>query len=765
VSLSQLKRTTALLLTVAILLPGCAAPNAHLQYLIGDEKTLSHYRDFATSIEYPIEDNPTPTNPDLFKAPRSIRSLEEVTHRRLTLDECIRIALSNAAIIREDASFGSPANALMSNPDRVASVFDSAIQETGFLFGNRGVEAALSDFDALLTNNMQWGRSEDPQNSPGVGISAGETLTEESAQWSARIEKPLANAGTVSVQHDWNYSGSSIAPPSRLFQSAYTGFVQAEYRQPLLQGSGTDFTRISGPLNQGLRGVSGVSQGVAISRINSDISLVDFEQSVASMIRDVERIYWDLYLAMRLYDSEIETFKDLVRFSDKLGQRESAGDVHAQSVARLYEADARIKGSLADVLSAETRLRRLLGLPLNDGQFLTPADHPSEALLQADWESTLNDALVHRPELRKQKWNIRSLELQLRAGKSLARPRLDFVSQYRVNGFGDNLFGQEDDDGLTDVGYGSAYESITQGLNTTWNLGFSFSMPLGLRLSRTLVRNLEIRLTKARTALSEQEKEVAFELADALLNMDRWYELADSSTRRISVAEAHMNAALANADTRLMGADAALLGRALDAKVSFRDAEQAYLQSIVEYNKAIVDLNFRKGTLLPDNSIRLAEGEWNPGAYEDARIQAEKMTHGSENTHLRTTPLEFVAGPAASAWESGGDANRPFLHSNGVIPTNDQAPTSQIPEVPVQEDIPKNSDPSALPQDADPIPDLKPVPQPAAGDSITQTRHQTGRVSRLPKETAGRVKWAEPPDRTERVSKSGVMRIGDLLKR
>ncbi len=42
---------------------------------------------------------------------------------------------------------------------------------------------------------------------------------------------------------------------------------------------------------------------------------------------------------------------------------------------------------------------------------------------------------------------IRSLELQLKAAKNLSRPRLDFVSQYRINGFGDNLLGEEDDDG------------------------------------------------------------------------------------------------------------------------------------------------------------------------------------------------------------------------------------------------------------------------------------------------------------------------------
>ncbi|MCA9038681.1 MAG: TolC family protein, partial [Planctomycetaceae bacterium] len=185
--------------------------------------------------------------------------------------------------------------------------------------------------------------------------------------------------------------------------------------------------------------------------------------------------------------------KDLIRFWQRLSLREAPGENIAQAQARIFEADARIKGSLADVLDAEARLRRLMGLPLNDGEFITPADHPSEARMKVEWESTLTEALAHRSELRRQKWQIKSLELQLTAAKNLSRPRLDMVSQYRVNGFGDGLLGREDDDGTTDAGYSSAYESLSQGNNTTWNVGLSFSMPLGLRLARAQVRNYELR--------------------------------------------------------------------------------------------------------------------------------------------------------------------------------------------------------------------------------------------------------------------------------
>lgn len=657
---SRTKTVTVWLLAAAILGQGCAAPNARLQYLIGDEKSLSHYEDMATAIEYPVEKESREVDPALFTPPRTINDLDEVKHRPMTLQECVRMALSKSTILRDDSSFGSPGNVLLANPGRAASVYDSAIQETSFLFGNRGPEAALSDFDTLLTQNVQVGRTEDPQNAPFLNLTAGDTLTDETAQLSTRLEKPLASSGTFSVQHDWNYSSNNV--PSRLFPSAYTGFLQGEYRQPLLAGFGTEFTRVAGPLSQNLRGVSGVSQGVLISRINSDISLIDFEQSVSTTVRDVENRYWDLYLALKVFDSETETFRDLVRFRDRLAGRLSEPTAVYPALARMYDADARVKASLADVLDSEARLRRLMGMPLSDGELITPADHPSEAQMTVNWESALIEALANRPELRRQKWQIRSLELQLQASKNLARPRLDLVTQYRVNGFGDDLFGADDDDGQTDTGYNSAYESLTQGDNTTWNAGVSFSLPVGLRLARTQVRNYELQLVKSRATLSAQEQDIAYELNATLLNMQRYYAIANSNTKRLEAATAAMESSDSRLETDIKVSDSVtVLSRNLEAKTNLRDAEQSYLRSVVEYNKAIVDLNFRKGMSLRNHSVYLAEGQWNPPAYDDARRRAEATTNAIDNPFLKSEPLEFVGGPAPNAWESLGDVDRPHV--------------------------------------------------------------------------------------------------------
>ncbi|MFN9717312.1 MAG: TolC family protein [Planctomycetota bacterium] len=697
------KRMTAVLVLAAMLGQGCAAPGARLQYLIGEEKTLEHYKDYATAIEFPVESEPSQTDPALFRPPRSLNSLDEVEQRFVSLDECVRLALANSSIIIDDQSFGSPGNPLLANPSRVASVYDTAIQETSFLFGNRGTEAALSDFDAILTNSMQVGRAEDVQNTANVGLNAGDVLVDDTAQWQARLEKAFANSGTFALQHEWNYSEANT---TRLFPSAYTGSVSAEYRQPLLAGAGTEFTRTAGPLAQGVRGVSGVSQGVLISRINTDISLVDFEQSVTTLVRDVEKIYWDLYLSLQLYHSEVETFRDIVEFQKTVQSRRDtdASDAYYQAINRLYEADARMKGSLVDVQVAEQRLRRLLGLPLEDGQFLTPVDKPTEAKLVPDWESCLIESLTHRPELRRQKWEIRSLELQLAAAKNLARPRLDFVSNYKVNGFGDHLLGSNDDDGQTDVGYNSAYEALTQGNNTGWGVGVQFSMPVGLRLARAQVRNYELRLRKARQALQRQETEVSGELLLAMREMERWYELAESGAKRAENGSIFANTTRARV-FREKVRDPIALGRVLEAKITSRDADQSYLRSVIEYNKAITDLNFRKGTLLANNSVFLSEGEWNPEAYDDVLRRAEAMTHAIDNPQLESSPSEFVAGPGQNAWESLGSPDRP--HIPGVI-DEVAVPQSNI------EEPREPSEPAAVPPAMDPEEATPPVqPRPA----------------------------------------------------
>ncbi len=72
----QWKRSTVLTLLLAVLGQGCAAPDRSLQYLLENDSATSHYRNYANSIDYPVESEESETNPELFRTPRTITTLE-----------------------------------------------------------------------------------------------------------------------------------------------------------------------------------------------------------------------------------------------------------------------------------------------------------------------------------------------------------------------------------------------------------------------------------------------------------------------------------------------------------------------------------------------------------------------------------------------------------------------------------------------------------------------------------------------------------------
>lgn len=551
--------------------------------------------------------------------PRRVRHPQQEELWPVTRADVMRMALERVAIIRDRGSFLSPGNSLLNNPEGTPSAFDSAIAESGGNGGGRGVDAALSDFDTTFAAGNLWGRNELIQNNRFLsgGLPPGATLTDETSQFTSRLERYLDSGGRVALSHNWNYSLNNA--PNRLFGSNYIGLLQAEYRQPLLAGFGSDFTDVSGPLGKGGRSGT-VGQGVAIARINTNVSLTEFETRVQTLLKNVEDLYWDLVQSSRAYEIERASRDDARKLWEQTKGRVDAGlekagaADEAQAREYFYERSAAAEDALTNFYQAEGQLRRLIGLPVNDGKFLHPVEEPMSAEFSPDWRLSLAEALTRRRELRRQQLVIKSLNAQCAAAKSLVRPQMDFVSAYRLNGFGDDLFGG--DDAAGPGGLGSAYETLARRDQTGWNLGFEFSVPLGLRAANAQVRNLELRLAKARAALKAQETEISHELSNAFQNLDRWYSVAEMNHHRLEAA--HQRVKTVEADYRAGRSQLDLL---LRARLSEAQSEAARSRSLAEYNKAIAELHYRKATLLEHHNIELTEGSWNPAAYANALKQ------------------------------------------------------------------------------------------------------------------------------------------------
>jgi outer membrane protein TolC len=650
-------------LTGALFPSGCSwSPDKKVSYIGTPEP------EEVISSQFHVIDPPEPEtdNPGLAFSvkPRTIadRSRDEIWD--LSLAEAMHLALINNKIARTRNDFLSPGNQLLLSPDGVISVYDPAIRDTGFLFGTRGVESAQSVFDPIFSTNATFGTNATTQNNlfTSAGIPPGGVLNQDQSQLVTSLTKQMGYGAQFGIANTVNYSDSNQNTAVQLFPSVFTGNLQFTYNQPLLAGSGTDFNRISGPIGSSIQGVSGLNQGVVIARINTDISLMDFEIQVRNMIHDVEDLYWELYLAYQNYHSLVTSRNASLKLwqavQAKFGEGLQGGgrSEEAQAREQYFEARARVEAALGGpagrggeqgIYGLELQLRRICGLSANDGKVIRPSDEPSVAQMVHNWDVSLATAFSRRQELRKQKWNIKSIELQLRAAKNLARPQFNFVSSYQVNGFGQHVFGDNGPVGSPVENLTNYTRNLVQANQTGWNVGFQFAVPLGLRNAHAQVRNTELRLMKAQSVLESQEMEVNHEIASTFQALDYWYQNMQTNYNRRQAALDNLEAAKNDYDVERKALDLVL-----QAQNRQTIADLAFYRSVVEYNKALAELQLRQGTLLDYNNIHLAERDWTPDALIGASRLARARSFAFDAPRgdpVHHEPEAFVPRPRGTA--------------------------------------------------------------------------------------------------------------------
>lgn len=676
--------TAVFVLTISMF--GCASHKVTVNDLhyCDDITGISDYRGHVSQVSHPCIDTPTPEAVASSLEPRNVHRQVDDQPREISLAEVLQTALSHNQVIETTALGGVGTKAVLTNPVAAATVYDPAIQASGVLFGRRSVETALADFDTTFTTSLTARRA-DMSNATGSFAGNGNA-----AVFQSSLSKQFATGGSISLNNDWTYSND--VPNFGSNPIDYFGRIGAQLRQPLLAGSGVDYTRIAGPANPAFGAITGVSQGVVIARINQDISIADFEVAVRNALRDIETSYWDLYLAYRIYDTAViahqSAFQTWRESQDRLevGVLKPADELQARD--RLYETKASVETNLNLLYKAESELRRLIGLPMNDGTVLVPIDEPQMAEFQPDWKASLREGLTHRVELRRQKWNVKSLQLQLHAAKSLIRPRLDFIAGYDIQGAGDNLLSENGN-------FGSALGSLTNEDINSWNLGFEMSIPLGFRFTRSQVRNLELQLTKATAILASQEKNIAHDIAISIQDITSAYSASQSNYKRLSAAARRVD--LLETEREI---GTTTLDLVLRAQSSLAAAEGAYYSELVNYNKALTNLHFSTGGLLNQNGVALAEGPWCPEANCDALLRANSRTHAVDAPNLRTEPADFASpGPAGAVelhepyQESQGSPLRQDLYEPetgtplempGSIDSSADTTFQQIPDLPIR---------------------------------------------------------------------------------
>ena len=247
--------------------------------------------------------------------------------------------------------------------------------------------------------------------------------------------------------------------------------------------------------------------------------------------------------------------------------------------------------------------------------------------IEYDWTALVHEAIAQRPELKKQRQLLKSLELQKEASEQFKKPRLDMFGRYRFRGFGDKTRRR-------DRKHVDQFAPRSHRKSVWWRLP---GMGIGSRndLSRLVpVKDmlpsitLEFQIARERARLKEQERQIIHDLSNAVAELGRAVELNQVGYNRLGFLPSSVFSSL-NEDTDSPD-------EILDAQTRLADAKSSYYRTLVEHEAAVRNVHFEKGSLLPFRHVILTDNYSTKG---DTYWEVSEQTSTPLKDIVPQTPL------------------------------------------------------------------------------------------------------------------------------
>src|SRR5262249_11440395 len=153
--------------------------------------------------------------------------------------------------------------------------------------------------------------------------------------------------------------------------------------------------------------------------------------------------------------------------------------------------------ALGQVLESERQLRSLMGLKVEDGFRLIPADSPTLTPFVPNWRLALDEALAQRPELELARQDLKFRQLDLIRVKNDLLPDLRFVATDDIHSIGTHL-----DEGPKPD---NAFHRLFSHPFDNFSLGLRMNVPIGFRSAHAAIRAARLNLDRSYLSLQVEE--------------------------------------------------------------------------------------------------------------------------------------------------------------------------------------------------------------------------------------------------------------------
>jgi outer membrane protein TolC len=396
--------------------------------------------------------------------------------------------------------------------------------------------SARAAFQPQITSSYSYRNSQSPSNNALEGVA---NLTNTTTAFNGGMNQQLPWYGT-SFQASFTNSRQATNDITRRINPSFTSGLSFSASLPLLANFKMDNQR-----NQ--------LRTLAISRQVSDINLVQTIENTKSAVRSA---YWALRAAIEQIEiNRIALAIAKKSYDDSLLKVEigtMAPIDTTQFDVSLANAEQGYLQSQISWRTAELNLKRLIVSGTDDDVYLmtlSPTSRPELSVQSVDIQAAVTKALAERTDLTVARRNIDSSRLSLEVTQGQLKPSLTLNGGYSATGQGGT---ERTNTGTIPGGYWDALRSTYGFELPTWNFGFNFTYPIGMRAAKANYARSMLLIDQSMTQLKAQELQISTQVINAGLNVENTYKLYQASIKTREAAERNANAAQVRFDNGML---------------------------------------------------------------------------------------------------------------------------------------------------------------------------------------------------------------------
>lgn len=526
--------------------------------LAPQEATLEFNPDFMSSSKSIIEQS----NVQLLDVP-ALRAIYERTGEdqtlRLSLTDCIALALKQNS--------------------------DILIAEYEPLVSDAEIYAAKGEFDPAIQTDITYLNAKQTLNQQAVAFGGIDSVR----QYQTTINSALGGKLHTGTQYALVFALSKEENTFGGFIEEFNTNLTVQITQPLLRGMGRSYNTFR----------------IQTARNMRESNEWQLRLQVMNTIAQVVKSYWDVVgavEAVKVAETALDNARRLLSINETRREIGTAADLE------VVQAKAGVSSRQGDLISATARavdagdlLKQILNI--RDGDYLSklrvvPLDRPAKGEIElstpAAYDEMIDEsvkvAVDTRPEIKIAALTIDSAELDEDRSRKDLRPQLDLVGSYTQGGVDHYL--------------SESLIGIREGNDTAFSYGLKAAVPLGNRAARGTYLRSQQRARQAEQQLEKARTAVMTNVHLAVRNVETSRILVKNNNQAVVLQEANV---MAEEERLRLGVTTSW--QVLQIQEALTTAQIQELQSRVSFEKAQVDLQLAKGTLLEDLGVDYAMPE------------------------------------------------------------------------------------------------------------------------------------------------------------